>query len=1139
MWQSHRAAAVLAVAMSLALAAPLAAQQRLAINRPAYIVKFSADAPVDVEALPVELRRTVTIKLTQVTIERALREVMAQGSLSLTYSRAVVPLDRVVSVDVDNQSVLDALRQVLGGANVELWMSRDGRMALVPAERVTTQAKVEQTGTITGVVRAAESGEGLPGAVVTVVGTRFGATTDNDGRYAIRGLTPGSVLLNARRIGYGLDSSRVTVVADQTTTADFSLHVLAVQLSEVVAVGYGTQSRRELTGAVSSISSDEIQRAPVQSVDQALLGRVPGVQVVTSSGQPGAGAMVRVRGGNSISAGNDPLYVIDGVPIVANANGANTYTLQSQGMSGLSPVAAISPDDIESVDILKDASATAIYGARAANGVILITTKRGHAGESAVTLNAYYGQQEVRHKLSLMNAPQFAQLVNTAYTNAGQAPVYSQSDIAAMGNGTDWQSAIFRSAPLSNVDLGFSGGDDKTKYYVSANLMRNQGVVIGTNMNRGAFRLNLDKDISDKFRIGNRLSFSREEGQILPNGGNGQETSSVILNAILAPPTLPVFTSSGEYFVDVNPLTGRPFSNPVATARLITNREQQNRVIGNGFAEYDLLHALTLRSSFGMDYLGSTQDYYSPSNTNPGRNFGGFGSRGSATTTTWLNENTVHYNRQAWRASTVDLLGGVTFQRTQAQNISGTSQGFLTDRLTVNGLNTGSTFVSVYTASPHSSLLSYFARANWDVADKYLFTATGRVDGSSKFGEGNQYGIFPSAAVAWRASNEQFIKNLGWFDDLKVRASYGRTGNQDIGNYQSLATLAPTTYVFGGQRAVGYVPNSLANPDLKWETTDQADVGVDVAILKSRVFLNADYYDKRTHDLLLYVHVPATSGFNSSLQNVGSVGNKGFELGINTVNLAGAFGWTSALNLAWNRNKVLNIGVDSQLVGVGGVGAGANQDPTILKVGQPINAFYGWVYSGIQNGEPQYKDLNGDGQITDDDRTIIGNAQPNYTGGLSNRFTYKNFALSVFLQWSVGNKIYNINRALLTSAAGNANQFADVLQKAGTDGSPTPKIGNTFDSHPSTLFVEDGTYLRGKNIRLDYTVPSRWLSAGRFGRLSSLGVYVSAQNFFTSTKYTGFDPEITEYAGSNLAQGFDFGTYPQPRQITFGLTTSF
>ena len=1138
MWQLNRAA-LLAVVASLGLAAPAAeAQQRLAINRPAYVVRFS-DASSDADALPLELRRTITLKLDDVTLERALREVMSQGQLSLTYSRAVVPLDRTVTVSVDNQSVLDALRQVLGGTNVELWVSRDGRMALVPAERESRTAKVEQTGTITGIVRASESGEALPGAIVTVVGTRFGATTGNDGRYTIRGLTPGSVLVNARRIGYSLDTARVTVVADQSVTADFSLRVLAVQLNEVVAVGYGTQTRREITGAVSSISSEEISRQPVQSIDQALLGRAPGVQVVTSSGQPGAGAMVRVRGGNSISAGNDPLYVVDGVPIVANANGANTSTLESQGMSGLSPIASISPDDIESIDILKDASATAIYGARAANGVILITTKRGHAGENRTSLNAYYGTQEVRHKLDLMNAQQFAQLVNTAYTNAGQAAPYSPAQITAFGNGTDWQNAIFRSAPVSNVDLSFSGGDDNTKYYVSGNLLRNQGVVIGTNMNRGSFRLNLDQDVSNRFRIGNRLSFTRSQGQILPNGGNGQETSSVILNAILAPPTLPVYTSSGEYFIDVNPLTGRPFSNPVATARLITNKELQNRLIGNGYAEYDLLKALTLRSTFGVDYLGSTQDYYSPANTYPGRNYGGYGSRGSAETTTWLNENTVHYNRQAWRASTLDLLGGVTFQRTQATNISGTAQGFLTDRLTVNGLNTGSTFVGVWTGSPHSSLLSYFARANWDVADRYLFTATGRVDGSSKFGEGNQYGFFPSAAVAWRASNESFIKNLGWFDDLKLRASYGRTGNQDIGNYASLATLGSTVYVFGGQRAVGYVPSSLANPDLKWETTDQADVGLDVAVLKNRLFVNADYYDKRTHDLLLYVNVPATSGFSSSLQNVGSVRNKGFELGVNTVNLAGTFGWTSGLNLAWNRNKVLNLGVNDQLIGPAGVGAGANQNPTILKVGEPINSFYGWVYTGMQNGQPQYKDLNGDGDITDDDRTIIGNAQPNYTGGLQNRFTWKNLALSVFLQWSVGNKIYNINRALLTSAAGNANQFADVLQNAGNNGSPTPKIGNTFDSHPSTLFVENGTYLRGKNIRLDWSVPSRWISTGRFGSLSSLGFYVSAQNFFTNTKYTGFDPEITEYAGSNLAQGFDFGTYPQPRQITFGLTTSF
>ena len=596
-------------------------------------------------------------------------------------------------------------------------------------------------------------------------------------------------------------------------------------------------------------------------------------------------------------------------------------------------------------------------------------------------------------------------------------------------------------------------------------------------------------------------------------------------------------TSGGEFFIDVNPLTGRNFSNPVATALQITNREQQSRVIGNLYGEYDLLPALTLRGTLGADYLNSQQDFYSPATTYPGRTNGGQGSRGSLQSTTWQNENTIHYTRPIG-TDNLDLLGGMTLERINSQSISGASQGFGNDALSVNGLNTAKTFVGVWTGAPHSSLLSYFMRANYNLKERYLFTLTGRRDGSSKFGTGKQYGFFPSGAFAWRASDESFFKSRGWFDDLKFRLSYGRTGNQDIGNYASLATLGSTVYVFGGTRSIGYAPATVANPDLRWETTDQFDGGVDLAVLQSRIAVTADVYNKKTSDLLLYVPVPATSGFGTSLQNVGSVRNRGFELGVNTVNLTGKLGWTSSLNLSFNRNRVLNLGKDSIIIGPTGVGAGANQNPTVLKVGEPINSFYGWIYTGMQNGQVTYADLNGDGNVSDEDRTIIGNAQPKYTGGFSNRLTYGGLALSVFIQFSKGNKIYNINRALLTSTYGNVNQLTDVLH-AGSDGVPTPKLGNTFESHPSTLFVEDGSYVRGKNLRLDWSLPNRWLSARRWVNFSTLTLYASVQNFFTSTKYTGFDPEISEYAQSNLAQGFDFGTYPQPRQFTFGFTSSF
>ncbi|MBV9880845.1 MAG: TonB-dependent receptor [Gemmatirosa sp.] len=1136
----HLPRAALALAAVLPLGAATSARaQELAARRAAYVVQFSAAKP-DVEAAPGVLRQPITLQLHRVPLERALRELTARTGLSISYSRAVVPLDRVVSVDVTDGSALDALFQMLRDARVELWISAEGRMALVPETPARRQPGV-QAGTITGRVTQAESGVPVASATVSIAGTTLGTLTNAEGRYTIGGVAPGARVVRVQRIGYAPDSTTLSVSAG-SNTADFALRVTAVQLSTVVAIGYGTTSRAELTGAVASVTSEQIAAQPVQSVNEVLQGRAPGVEVVTQSGQPGAGAMVRIRGGNSISAGNNPLYVIDGVPIVAAAAGANTNTLMTQGQGGLNPIATLNPDDIESIDVLKDASSAAIYGARAANGVVLITTKRGRAGKNTSSLGAYFGQQEVRHTLPVLNATQFATFVNSAYTNAGQTAPFSSAQVASLGTGTNWQDEIFRRASVRNYEGSFSGGSQDTKYYISGNLLQDDGVVIGTNLDRGTFRMNLDQTISSRFRIGTRLTGSRSDGNILPNGGAGQEVSSVVLNAILAPPTLPVKTSSGEYFTGDNPLTGRPFANPVASALEITNREQQSRGIGNVYAEYDLVPGLVLRSTAGADYLSSTQDFYSPATTLPGRNNNGQGSRGTQQTTTWQNENTLSYSH-GFGQTNLDLLGGVTFQRMNSQNISGTAQNFLTDRLREDGLNSAGTFVGVYTGSPHSSLLSYFSRANAGFRDKYLLTVTGRVDGSSRFGEGNQYAFFPSAALAWRISKEAPIERLGWFDDLKLRVSAGRTGNQDIGNYASLATLGSTVYVFGGQRATGYVPSSLANPDLKWETTAQTDVGLDVSVLNNRVSITADAYDKKTSDLLLYVPVPRVSGFDNSLQNVGSVRNRGLELALNTTNLSGAFGgrfgWTTTLNLAWNRNKVLNLGPDSQIVAPEGVGAGANQNPTILKIGQPINAFYGWTYAGLDaNGQPTYADLNGDGNVTEADRSIIGSAQPNYTGGFTNRFSYGGLSLSVFLQFSVGNKIYNINRALLTSAAGNANQLVDVLN-AGTGSVPKPKVGNTFDTRPSTLFVEDGTYLRGKNIRLDYTIPPRLLRAGHVGRLESLQVYASAQNFFTSTKYSGFDPEISEYAGTNLAQGFDFGTYPQARQITFGFTTSF
>ena len=1075
-------------------------------------------------------RKVISVDLRDVPLAQALSIIAQRAGLRLTYSAAVVPLDTRVTFSASQLTVGAVLSAVLYDAGVDVLLTSHGQAALV--KRGTGDEL--QVGAVVGRVTDSLSGQGIAVATVVIDGTALSARSGDDGSYRLANVPAGPHTVKATRIGYRSVSKQVTVVADQDSTVDFALTPRATELEQVVAIGYGTTERRELTGAVSSVTAEQVGSAPVTSVDQALLGRAAGVQVVTSSGQPGAGAMVRIRGGNSISAGNDPLYVVDGVPLTTNLEDGTPGTLLGEGMRGLNPISALNPDDIGSIEVLKDASAGAIYGARAANGVVLITTKHGRPGQNSVSFGSYYGIQEVRRTLPVLDAAQFAQMVNTAYVNAGQPPFYTPAEIASFGRGTDWQGAIFRTAPMRSYDLSMSGGDANTTYYVSGGLLQNDGVVIGSDLSRGSFRLNLDRNISSKFRVGNRLSLSRSHARVLPNGG----AASVMLDALTAPPTLPVTVTGGEYFTGVDPLTGRPFPNPVATANVITNEERDNRVIGNAFAEYDIRPGLTFRSTVGADFLNSVQDYYSPSTVLPGLNSGGEGQRGESETFSWSFENTLQYQHRFGELHTLDVVGGTTMQRSSTAQIAGSAITFSTDALGVNGLNAAQTFRSVSTPAPHWSLLSYFSRVRWGIADKYLLTVSARVDGSSRFGAGHRYGFFPAAAFAWRASDEEFVKRLDLFNDLKLRASYGRTGNQEIGNYKSLALLGNTVNVFGGVRGIGFAPYTLANPDLKWETTDGIDLGLDAALFRSRVSVTVDYYSKKTRDLLYEVAVPATTGFSTSLQNIGSLQNRGFELSVTTTNLTGALGWESTLNLAWNRNKVLDLGGDTLVVGAFPyVGGGAHQNPTVLKVGEPINSFYGWVYAGIDSGRVLYKDFDGDSVITAADERIIGNAQPKYTGGLNNRLTFRNFELSVFLQWSVGNKIYNINRSLLTAVGGTANQLQDVM--TGGPGIQVPKIGNTFESTESNLFVEDGSYLRGKNIRLAYNVPTTWLNAMHLSGMTRLQLYVSAQNFFTVTNYTGYDPEISEYATTNLAQGIDFGTYPQVRQVTFGFTAGF
>ncbi len=988
-----------------------------------------------------------------------------------------------------------------------------------------SQASALAEVSVTGLVRD-DRGEGLPGVSVTIKGSTRGTSTDNTGRFQVAVPGPETVLVFSY-IGYAKQeltvgnrqSLSVTLVPDEQN------------LNEVVVVGYGTQRKSDITGSLASVTAKEIRAVPVTGVGQALQGRAAGVFVTQGSNAPGGGVTVRVRGGNSINAGNEPLYVIDGFPVY-NENGPN-----------------LNPNDIESMEILKDASATAIYGSRGANGVVLITTKRGRAGQSRVEFDMYEGVQQVRRQIPMLNATEYAQLVNEAQVNAGRPTVFTNEQIAGFGAGTNWQNEIFRTAPMRNYQLTASGGTDKTRYAISGNYFKQDGVIINSSFDRGSLRFNFDHKLTDKISVGTNLNIVRSRTFAVPTDNDGGNSATVVYGALNFSPTQPVYNPDGSLVVFNTP--GRiQIGSPVAQALGTSNRTVGTRLIGNVFVDYQILPGLAFRTSFGSDINYRKNSFYSSRLTASGAQLGGQGAILNEQSTNWLNENTLTYTKTINRVHNLTLLGGYTMQGNRFESVRAVSQGFANDILTFDNLGGASTPLVPTSSAALWQLNSYIGRANYDYAGRYLLTATVRADGSSRFGAGNKWAVFPSASVAWRISEEGFLKNNSTINDLKLRLSYGLSGNQEIGQYQSLATLGTQNANFNNTVSIGVGPTRVANPDLRWETTAQTNVGIDVGLWSNRLTLTADVYEKKTTDLLLSVPLPFISGYASALQNLGSIRNRGVELGINSTNTTGSFKWTTSFNIAANRNRVLNLGNQQEFPS--GESSGHLQLPNsgLVRVGEQIGLFFGLKSNGIfQNqaeldasaqktarpGDIRYVDQDGNGVINQSDRVILGYAQPKFFGGLTNTFGYKGIELSVFMQGTSGNSIFNINRFELESLTGVSNQSRVVLDRwTPTNPSNTvPRanaVGNAYVI--SDRQIEDGSYLRVKNVNLSYTLPQ---ALTRKARLNNVKVYVSAQNLLTFTNYTGFDPEVNRFGQNTLSQGTDYGSYPGSRIFLGGL----
>jgi len=979
------------------------------------------------------------------------------------------------------------------------------------------------------------------GATVLIKGTTTGVATDVDGNFEITIKQALPVTLVTSNVGYKYQEIDVYEVEPITIRLVEDLN----KLNEVVVIGYGTQKRSDFTGALVSVSTATLKQLPVSSFDNALQGRASGVQVTQTSGQPGAAISIRIRGGNSINGGNEPLYVIDGFPVYNNNDDANAGAISGASINALSN---LNPSDIESIDVLKDASATAIYGARGANGVVLITTKKGKVGQNTITYDAYYGSQQVGKKIPLLTAQQFALLKNDAVTTSNDVVTktgsgtirslpFTDSQIDSLGDvHRNWEDAAFRAAPIQNHQLTIAGGDDKTHYALSANYFKQDGIIINSDFERYSVRLNLDRKLSSNLQMGVNLTTSQIAANEAPSG---------ILNTVLAVrPDFPIYNEDGSFTLKQPGESA--LGNPIATLTLQKNLTKTFRLLGNAYAEYKFLKSFTAKVSFGIDKINNNQYQYIPSTLYEGASTSGSAKQGNKVVTSWLNENTLNYNKAIGKHA-LDVVVGYTQQQYQSDSRIASQNGFTSDALEDNNLGSGATYVSSSSDNSAWQLASFLGRFNYNFNEKYYLTFTTRADGSSRFGKNNKWGYFPSGAISWNINKEGFLKNIKQINTLKLRFSAGQTGNQEIGVYQSLASMSNYNYVLGDELVVGSAPSRIANPDLTWEKTAQYDLGADIGLFNNRISLAFDAYYKKTTDLLLNVSIPATSGQLSALENYGSVQNKGIEITLNTTNFIKVVNWNTNITFALNRNKVLSLGEGVSYI---------ISDPFIAKVGQPVGSFYVLKSAGVYKSTdniaelPKYKattlpgyqrfvDVNKDGSITQaNDRVIVGSSQPKFIVGITNNFTYKIFDLSFLFQGVYGNKLYNYTSNYLNLGTGYTNATTRLLNRWKPDNENTDVQRAIEDPAPlpSDIYIEDGSYLRLKNITVGVTLPQKW---AKQLLIQQVRIYISGQNLITWTNYSGFDPEASRNEQTSLTQGYDNAVYPVSKTILGGISVTF
>lgn len=998
-----------------------------------------------------------------------------------------------------------------------------------------------------------ETGEPVIGATIVTPDAKNGAVSDLEGNFTLSTTLP--VDIKVSFLGYQSQTIKVKKADDFVKVI---LRESSKSLDDVVVVGYGVQKKSDLTSAISTIKSEELMQTSITSFDQGIQGRAAGVAVLNTTGQPGAGTSIRIRGTSSINGNNEPLYVIDGVPVISDANAFSTGTLKNPS---LNPLTSINPADIASIEILKDASATSIYGARGANGVVLVTTKQGKAGKAKISVGMRYSLQKLSKKMDMLSSVELAQLGNEATDNAGQerrAIFAGLNNIAKIN--TDWQDEIFRVAPMQNYDVSVSGGNDKTSYFVSGNLLLQDGIIICSDFGKGNVRMNLTQQLNKWLTMGAslNLSYSRSHGVV--TNSEGGFASSITSWALDMNPALPVRQENGEYTYENNLTTTNNVGNPVQDAHEAKNRNTSFRTLGNAYLQWTPIKNLILKSSIGIDYFYIKDQAFAPSYIKRAESNEGYASVANLDAYNWVWENTATYNIQAGKHH-VTALGGITAQKYNSENSNVATAKFDDGYLKYYSIQSGSQRQAASSGITEWQMLSYLARINYNYDNRYLFTLTGRVDGSSKFGKHNKYGFFPSVSGAWRISEESFMKNIKTVSNLKLRLSYGVVGNEGIPAYSSQGLMYNTeAYVGNSTKISGLVPFTLSNQDLKWEKTQQMDLGIDLGLFDNRLSLTADYYYKKTSDLLLAMPVSFNTGYDQVVKNVGDLKNTGFDFSIGVVPFTGKFNWNVDITFGYNRNEVTNLaGSTENLTGSSVLGI---TYWTKITEGKAMGTLYGYKTNGIAQkdedlskipffqgktityGDRKYVDKDDNGVINENDLFELGNAKPDFTFGFNNTFRLRLqnqsvLGLTIYLQGSVGNEIANFNKFTLESFDGYHNNTKAAL-KRWTDNNPSntyPKAttksqGNVFSDH----YVEDGSYLRFKDITLNYSLPNKWT---RKFLCENLTISVSLKNLWTITNYSGYDPEVSRFANNNLSMGADYGSYPMAKSYELGIRMNF